>query len=211
GGGEGGNGRGTAPSSPLGKGAERMRGLKLGTSPAELGAQAPEPLNPLSPAPSDVAIAAPAFALFHAPAPTSTPEHTSEQTAASTHTNPSTRAAPSIVSQAPPPSIIAQQAEAGDGRLMSSLDALAGGDTSSAQWTPADNKSAVGGAIGSDDGDGEGGKDELFAIPPRERGPDMARSPFSLMHSGGLNPKFPFKRDSFPRTLMLGLWRASSS
>jgi hypothetical protein len=64
---------------------------------------------------------------------------------------------------------------------MSSLDALAGGDTSGAQWTPADNKSAVGGDVGSDDGDGEGGKDELFAIPPRERGPDMARSPFSLV------------------------------
>jgi hypothetical protein len=34
-GGENGNGRGTAPGSPLG----RTRGLKLGTSPAELGAQ----------------------------------------------------------------------------------------------------------------------------------------------------------------------------
>lgn len=37
------------------------------------------------------------------------------------------------------------------------------------------------GVRGEDDGDAEGGKDELFAIPPLPRGPEMARSPFSLV------------------------------
>ncbi|OBT89514.1 hypothetical protein VE02_01143 [Pseudogymnoascus sp. 03VT05] len=161
-----------------------MRGLKLGTSPGELGVHAPEPLNPLSPAPSDVAMAAPAFTLFHAPAPSSTPIQPLTTLPPQTQT----RTAPAIVSQLPPASIIAQQASAGDGRLMSSLDALADSGMSSegigagARWRPAETN--VGGNIGGgleDDGDAEGGKDELFAIPPRERGPEMARSPFSLV------------------------------
>ncbi|OBT62129.1 hypothetical protein VE03_08297 [Pseudogymnoascus sp. 23342-1-I1] len=168
---------GKTPGSPLGRVPERMRGLKLGTSPGELGVHAPEPLNPLSPAPSDVAIAAPAFALFHAPAP-SAPTQLSEPASIPA------RAVPTVVSQLPPASIIAQQASAGDGRLMSSLDALAGGDTKEAgmKWTPAEFN--VGGNVGGggeDDGDAEGGKDELFAIPPLPRGPEMARSPFSLV------------------------------
>ncbi|OBT78097.1 hypothetical protein VF21_02744 [Pseudogymnoascus sp. 05NY08] len=179
-GGEGG-GSGKAPGSPLGRVAERMRGLKVGTSPGELGVHAPEPLNPLSPAPSDVAMAAPAFALFHAPAP-------STQASEATPAPISTRAPLAIVSQLPPASIIAQQASAGDGRLMSSLDALADSGTggldvgAGARWRPAETNAGgnIGGG-GEDDGDAEGGKDELFAIPPRERGPEMARSPFSLV------------------------------
>lgn len=71
---------------------------------------------------------------------------------------------------------------------MSSLDALAGGDTNpkegGVKWTPAETSSVganAGGGEGEDDGDAEGGKDELFAIPPLPRGPEMARSPFSLV------------------------------
>lgn len=73
---------------------------------------------------------------------------------------------------------------------MSSLDALAGGDTiAGARWTPVESSlvgAGPGGAGGGgEDGEGDGedgeGKDELFAIPPRERGPGMARSPFSLV------------------------------
>ncbi|KAL5349354.1 hypothetical protein ACLOAV_005644 [Pseudogymnoascus australis] len=168
---------GKTPGSPLGRTAERMRGLKLGTSPWELGVHAPEPQNPLSPAPSDVAIAAPAFALFHAPAP-SAPTQPFEPVPTPA------RAVPAIVSQLPPASIVAQQASTGDGRLMSSLDALAGGDTkeTGARWTPAEtNMGGNAGIRGEDDWDAEGGKDELFAIPPLPRGPEMARSPFSLV------------------------------
>ncbi|ELR08012.1 hypothetical protein GMDG_02850 [Pseudogymnoascus destructans 20631-21] len=183
--GKDGSASGKTPGGPLGSGG-RMGGLKVGTSPGELGVYAPGPLNPLSPAPSDVAIAAPAFALFHAPAPSSAPEQ-SVQTTLPTQTQ--TRGAPAIVSQLPPVSIVAQQAETGDGQLMSSLDALAAGGTggegvgAGARWTPADAKSAGGDVGEGNDGeeDAEGGKDELFAIPPRERGPEMARSPFSLV------------------------------
>lgn len=68
---------------------------------------------------------------------------------------------------------------------MSSLDALTGGGTgiedlgAGAKWASAGNKS-VGGS-NADEGDGEGGDDELFAIAPNPRGPEMARSPFSLV------------------------------
>lgn len=68
---------------------------------------------------------------------------------------------------------------------MSSLDALTGGGKGSeglgvgTKWTAAGNK-AVGGN-NADEGDGEGGEDELFAIAPNPRGPEMARSPFSLV------------------------------
>jgi hypothetical protein len=70
---------------------------------------------------------------------------------------------------------------------MSSLDALAGCDTANVggaglRWTPVESSSVGEGAGGGEDDGGDGeGKDELFAIPPRERGPEMARSPFSLV------------------------------
>ena len=37
------------------------------------------------------------------------------------------------------------------------------------------------GGRNADEGDGEGEDDELFAIAPNPRGPEMARSPFSLV------------------------------
>jgi hypothetical protein len=155
----------TSPRSPGGgRLAEKLRGLKLGTSASDLNARAPgkilltRPLGTimnfvnistaptrdpaahlLSPDTGDVAVSS--FSLFHGG---------------------QSRPVPRAVAQAPPSYILAQQAEAGANQW----DALAPTKTAT--------------KVASEDSENEP-DDDLFAVNMSPRSPDMAKSPFSLV------------------------------
>lgn len=98
---------GSPKSAGSGRLSEKLKGLKLGTSAAELSSVALEPStnnHPLSPEQSDVAVSS--FSLFHG-----------------TSSRPMPRAV------APPELIVAQQGDSRSSSRMNSLDAITGGHT----------------------------------------------------------------------------------
>ncbi|KAG9234115.1 hypothetical protein BJ875DRAFT_21912 [Amylocarpus encephaloides] len=112
----------TSPTSPRSPGggrlAEKLKGLKLGTSASQLSssnlAQGPsksgsQELHPLSPEMGDVAVSS--FALFHSASSTARP--------------------PRIVAQVPPEHLLARQSESLGGSRINSLDAVTSGTVSS--------------------------------------------------------------------------------
>ena len=157
-----------SPASPRSPGGgrlmDKLKGLKLGTSPSDLasprsGDAAPDNYhNPLSPESSDVAVGGfSSFAELKGVPPTSTlaakpPQQPAEQ-------QPAPR---KVVAQRPPESFAAQQRHQAGG--MGSLNAFASGDVGMSQSTPDDN----------DD------EDDLFALPMSPRSPEMTKSPFSF-------------------------------
>lgn len=143
-----------SPASPRSPGGgrlmDKLKGLKLGTSPSDLasprigdGGSAPDDYhNPLSPESSDVAVGAfSSFAELKGVPPTSTLRK--------------------VVAQQPPESFAAQQRQQASG--MGSLNAFAIGDVGMPQSAPDDND-----------------EDDLFALPMSPRSPEMTKSPFSF-------------------------------
>ncbi|KAI9740793.1 MAG: hypothetical protein M1818_004759 [Claussenomyces sp. TS43310] len=107
----------SAPRSPGGgRLGEKLKGLKLGTSPSDLSGRCPgsplarPPVNPLSPDVGDVAVSS--FSIFHGGL-----------------SRPNARA----VAHSPPNHVLAQQAEAGGKGSIGSLDAIAGGHLSKSE------------------------------------------------------------------------------
>lgn len=159
----------TSPTSPKSPGggrlAEKLKGLKLGTSASELSSTSlgtygiPHTLecpaehmidgpsgsehrssNPLSPEMGDVAVSS--FALFHS----------------ATAPRPSR-----VVAQNPPEHLLARQGDAWNSNRINSLDAVAGGHVPP-----------------KDDNTDNTTEDDLFAVRMSPRSPEMTKSPFSF-------------------------------
>nr|POE63203.1 hypothetical protein CFP56_04106 [Quercus suber] len=159
------------PASPRSPGGgrlmDKLKGLRLGTSSADLssaaGVDAPAH-NPLSPETSDVAVGSfGSFAALKGVAPPSS--------LAAKPAQPPRR----IAAQRPPESFAALQQQQQQAGGMGSLNALAGGLEDTGFSSSASAAPAAPAANGADDD-----ADDLFALPMSPRSPDMAKAPFSF-------------------------------
>ena len=154
-----------SPRSPGGgRLMDKLAGLRLGTSDKDLAAGGSIPFsNPLSPESSDIAISS--FSVFKG-------ANTSDLAAKP----PQAHAVRKIASQAPPPSIVAQQ-QSSEG-IMGSLDALSGS-------TPMFQSQGVPATTDDDSDDNDEG---LFALPIKPKSPDVGKGAFSF--AGGNTASF---------------------
>ncbi|KAH7391821.1 hypothetical protein BKA66DRAFT_458531 [Pyrenochaeta sp. MPI-SDFR-AT-0127] len=162
------------PASPRSPGGgrlmDKLAGLRLGTSEKDLtpgGGNVPFS-NPLSPESSDIAISS--FAVFKGANPSALAAKPPQQPQ-SQFQPPQLNAPRKFATQAPPPSIVAQQ-QSGTG-MMGSLNALSG---------PAPVFQSRGPTLPVDEEE-EDKDDGLFALPISPRSPEVGKSPFSFAGS----------------------------
>lgn len=170
-----------SPASPRSPGGgrlmDKLKGLKLGTSPSELASPrtttttsdaAPLPENyhnPLSPESSDVAVGSfGSFAELKGVPPTTTNNNNNTLAAQA----PQQQQPRKMMPQRPPESFAAQQRQQAGGGVggMGSLNAFTSGDLGMSQS----------GGVSEDHHD----EDDLFALPMSPRSPEMTKSPFSF-------------------------------
>ncbi|KAF2239121.1 hypothetical protein EV356DRAFT_515359 [Viridothelium virens] len=163
----------TSPTSPRtpggGRLAEKLRGLKLGTSGSALSpvsrSQEQPAQNPLSPEEADVAVGS--FAAIKGNMAAKPPQRPVN-----------------MASQGPPASLLAQQRANGTGGGMGSLNAAAAGDASFDLPT------------GPSKRQDEDKEDDLFASPIGPRSPEMGKSPFSFKREDTMKYLERLKTDS---------------
>ncbi|KAF1987762.1 hypothetical protein K402DRAFT_392565 [Aulographum hederae CBS 113979] len=189
----------TSPTSPRtpggGRLAEKLKGLKLGTSerdlssPSSLSTSSRNPLpsqnqrqqeHPLSPDASDVAVSS--FAAIKGFNP--------NQLGAKPPQQPSQQSQPlrrGIASHTPPPDLVSQQREAGIGSLnaFASSSSSSSGGMGGMEGVLGMDGGGKGTGGGSREDEGHEGHDEedLFALPMSPRSPEMSKSPFSFAAS----------------------------